>query len=310
MPNPIIKSFSKKSGKSQKEVERLWDKAVSIVTKQHGVDKDDGDKFYPIVVSILKKLAGIKVVSETAEVDLVARANIEYKRDGFVHLNATNRGDLEFWYWQPGKVFKKRHRKDNEFKLVKGEKPKIVKDFISLFINRNYQFTLAGEYNIDITQKPLIWMHDDHLKHLNAVIKKAKPKVPESRKTKNFIKNIFSKAKRLIETLNEQLQKKDPVTVQSIRANQAKAKAKKIALRGRNWNKMSFRERARFIAQYEYNPDNHKYVRKQKMGNPQKIKDNLKEQSKRMKRGVAKVISKRGRRQKARAQRLIQALRR
>jgi len=53
MPKNIIKSFSKKSGKSEKEVEKLWKKAVAIAN-------DEGQKDnYAYIVGILKKLVGI-----------------------------------------------------------------------------------------------------------------------------------------------------------------------------------------------------------------------------------------------------------
>ena len=59
MPSPLIKSFAKKSGKSEDEVERLWNKAEDIVKKEYEKTKDD-DSFYPILVGILKKMLKIE----------------------------------------------------------------------------------------------------------------------------------------------------------------------------------------------------------------------------------------------------------
>lgn len=59
MPNNIIKSFAEKSGKSEKEVERLWNRASDIVATDYDLKKDD-DKYYELVVGILKKMLGFK----------------------------------------------------------------------------------------------------------------------------------------------------------------------------------------------------------------------------------------------------------
>lgn len=52
----IISSLAKKSGKTEKEVEELWKKAKSIVQKQYPKVKEGTERFYQIVVGILKKM--------------------------------------------------------------------------------------------------------------------------------------------------------------------------------------------------------------------------------------------------------------
>lgn len=54
MPNNIVKSFAKKSGKSIDEVEALWDKAVKLAVKK-GLVKDTG-AFFAYVTSTIKKM--------------------------------------------------------------------------------------------------------------------------------------------------------------------------------------------------------------------------------------------------------------
>lgn len=54
MPNPIIRSFAKKYGKSHKELEVLWDKAARLAIKK-GMVKDS-DSMYAYSASILKKM--------------------------------------------------------------------------------------------------------------------------------------------------------------------------------------------------------------------------------------------------------------
>ena len=61
MPNAMIKSFSKKTGKSVKDIEKLWDQAKEIVKNEYkGKVKPDTPQFYALVVSILKKQLKIK----------------------------------------------------------------------------------------------------------------------------------------------------------------------------------------------------------------------------------------------------------
>ena len=56
MPNSIIKSVSKKTGKSIAEVEKLWDKAVKAAAKQM---PKDSDQFFAYAAGILKKMASV-----------------------------------------------------------------------------------------------------------------------------------------------------------------------------------------------------------------------------------------------------------
>lgn len=58
MPAPVIASFADKSGKSKKEVERLYNKAKDIVDKQYEVETDS-DEYYQIVMGVLKQMLGI-----------------------------------------------------------------------------------------------------------------------------------------------------------------------------------------------------------------------------------------------------------
>lgn len=51
----LIKSFADKYGKSEEEVEELWDKAKEVVKKDYGRTEDD-ENFYSLLVGILKKM--------------------------------------------------------------------------------------------------------------------------------------------------------------------------------------------------------------------------------------------------------------
>lgn len=64
MPNPIIKSFAKKSGKDIKYIEDMWNK-VLLKVKETYKDKNEDDQ-YSIVVGILKKNLNIKEDADAA----------------------------------------------------------------------------------------------------------------------------------------------------------------------------------------------------------------------------------------------------
>lgn len=68
MPNPIMKSFAKKADTTVKRVEKLWNKSEKLVKKKYDLTpEEDSDRFYALVVSVLKKILKIdtpKVVSE------------------------------------------------------------------------------------------------------------------------------------------------------------------------------------------------------------------------------------------------------
>ena len=56
MPANIIKSFADKTGKSEAEIEKEWEKAKEAARKSY---KEEDDAFYPAAVSILKNMLGI-----------------------------------------------------------------------------------------------------------------------------------------------------------------------------------------------------------------------------------------------------------
>lgn len=54
MPNPLIKSFASKSGKSTSEVESLWDKAKELASEEGHTEE------YDYIVGILKSMLGLE----------------------------------------------------------------------------------------------------------------------------------------------------------------------------------------------------------------------------------------------------------
>lgn len=60
MPPALVKSFSKETDKSEKEVERLWNKAKELVNDQYPNVEKNSEKYYMLVTGILKRMVGKK----------------------------------------------------------------------------------------------------------------------------------------------------------------------------------------------------------------------------------------------------------
>lgn len=68
MPNPIMKSFAKKADTTVKKVEKLWNKSEKLVMKKYDLTpQEDSDRFYALVVSVLKKILKIDKPKEIIE---------------------------------------------------------------------------------------------------------------------------------------------------------------------------------------------------------------------------------------------------
>jgi len=59
MPNNIVMSFADKTGKSEEEVEKIWNKAKILVKKQYDISDED-EKFFKLVTGVVKKVLKIK----------------------------------------------------------------------------------------------------------------------------------------------------------------------------------------------------------------------------------------------------------
>lgn len=60
MPSPYVKKLSQETGKSEKEIEKLWKKAKEIASEEFGKTEDDfGNKEYAYVTGIVKKMLGV-----------------------------------------------------------------------------------------------------------------------------------------------------------------------------------------------------------------------------------------------------------
>ena len=68
MPNSVIQSFSKKSGKPVSTVEKMWNDIVNSVSKK--IDTED-DAFYGTVVTQLKKKLGLDKKDTTKKPSII-----------------------------------------------------------------------------------------------------------------------------------------------------------------------------------------------------------------------------------------------
>jgi hypothetical protein len=64
MPNQVIKSFAKKSGKSEADVEKLWNQAKGMASEKGLKD----DAFFAFATASLKTMCGIKEATMAADI--------------------------------------------------------------------------------------------------------------------------------------------------------------------------------------------------------------------------------------------------
>lgn len=82
MPNAIMKSFAKKADTTVKAVERKWNIAEKLVKKKYELTPDeDSDRFYALVVAVLKKMLKLDEPKPVTEDDgTITTANMgDYK---------------------------------------------------------------------------------------------------------------------------------------------------------------------------------------------------------------------------------------
>ena len=60
MPNNIVKSFAKRTNRTEAEVEGLWNKAKSLVTDDYPDVQDGSEEFYKLLTGVLKRMLSIK----------------------------------------------------------------------------------------------------------------------------------------------------------------------------------------------------------------------------------------------------------
>jgi hypothetical protein len=89
MPTPMITKFAEKTKKSVDEVEKMYDRAKSIVEKQYKDVEKDSEAYYKLIVGVLKNMLGIKEDSSQASVNLSTMGDYVHAKR-FVDLQVRN----------------------------------------------------------------------------------------------------------------------------------------------------------------------------------------------------------------------------
>ena len=128
-----MRSFAKKADTTVKKVERLWNKSEKLVKKKYELTpEEDSDRFYALVVSVLKKILGLdKKVDE----DAMTTGNIgAYQFYDKVGTTAIQRG-LPVTDSEKEKIEKESKEKVSEKELAKRIKKivNIVNEDVAIF---------------------------------------------------------------------------------------------------------------------------------------------------------------------------------
>ena len=116
-----MRSFAKKADTTVKKVEKLWNKSEKLVKKKYELTpEEDSDRFYALVVSVLKKILKIdtpKVVKEDEGGD----AGGEGTASEAPAINTTSMGAYQY-YSRVGEPIRRFPSKDIKKKYEKSEK--------------------------------------------------------------------------------------------------------------------------------------------------------------------------------------------
>lgn len=86
MPASVVKGLAKQSGKSEAEVEKLWDKAKGLAKKEYPDVEPDSDRYFKIITGILKNMVGISEGEENMD---------ESTTTGDIAVNPQKLGDMQ-----------------------------------------------------------------------------------------------------------------------------------------------------------------------------------------------------------------------
>lgn len=120
MPNSIVKSFAKRSGKSVDEVEDLWKKAEKLAVKK-GITQQ-AKNFFAYTTGILKRMLKLESLLQEPE-DM-----LESYLDGTPHRIRSEPRDAASTIFKRDKFLRRRNEKDKK-KVISGKhKSKKSKD--------------------------------------------------------------------------------------------------------------------------------------------------------------------------------------
>lgn len=183
MPNPIMRSFAKKADTTVKKVERLWNKSEKLVKKKYELTpEEDSDRFYALVVSVLKKILKIDTPKVVKEDEGGGDAGGEGAASEAPAINTTSMGAYQYYSRVgepirrfPSKDIKKKYKKsedesDNkvtEKELVRRikaivdrvnglkESENILDDYLEYFMTKYSDVDMIVEKTVDFVEKKL-----------------------------------------------------------------------------------------------------------------------------------------------------------
>jgi hypothetical protein len=127
MPNAVLQSFAKKTGKSLDTLEKYWNVAVKEAEKTFNKkQKDFTDKQYAFVTGMVKNMAGIKESRELTKKFLESKKSAKQFIEDLTGATTTT-SDIADTAKQP--IVSKQYKKDEE-DLIKEEVPDYTDDDI------------------------------------------------------------------------------------------------------------------------------------------------------------------------------------
>jgi hypothetical protein len=122
MPNNIVVGLAKKSGKSEEEVEKLWDQAKKIAKKEYPDVEVDSDKYWKLCTGITKKSLGMTEETTSGDVAQVVPPMDLEPDANYGGCPCFDVDDKNFW-----KIHNKEVRdKGQHYKTWSGNSPKVT----------------------------------------------------------------------------------------------------------------------------------------------------------------------------------------
>jgi hypothetical protein len=84
MPSNIVKSFSEKTGKTEKEVERLWNRAKEAVKNEYKDIEVESEQYYRLVTGVLKKMLKMESTITTNSANVGDGQSGQFKKRMFL----------------------------------------------------------------------------------------------------------------------------------------------------------------------------------------------------------------------------------
>lgn len=179
-----MRSFAKKADTTVKKVERLWNKSEKLVKKKYELTpEEDSDRFYALVVSVLKKILKLDTPKVVKEDEGGGDAGGEGTASEAPAINTTSMGAYQYYSRVgepitrfPSKEIKKKYKKSEKYSSnnnisekelarrikeivdrVNGlkENENILDDYLEYFMTKYSDADMIVEQTISFVEKKL-----------------------------------------------------------------------------------------------------------------------------------------------------------